>query len=144
MRIIGTIGALAVGIGLAGCASNGNGGRLDLVEDGVRCGLPAIGGRVHIEIRYAGDGTPSAVPEDCTVAPGTRITWRGPAGSATPFVLRFTSASPAGRGEPRELSSGETVDRQKVVIVAGDIEGRYKYAIEANGIVVDPAIIIDR
>ena len=144
MRIMGIIGALALGIGMTGCASNGNGARLDLVEDGVRCGLPAIGGRVHVEIRYANDGTPSAVPEECTVAPGTRITWRGPQDDATPFVLRFSDASPAGRGEPRELSSRDTADRQKVVIVAGNLEGRYKYGIEANGIMVDPAIIIDR
>ena len=139
---MGTIVALAVGAGLAGCASDG--GLWGAEDDGLRCGLPPIGDRVHVEIRYADDGTPSAVPEECTVAPGTRITWRGPEETPTPFLLRFTEASPAGRGEPRELPSRETADRQRVVIIAGEVEGRYKYGIEANGIMVDPAIIIDR
>ena len=139
---MGTIVALAVGIGLAGCASDG--GVWGLEDDGLRCGLPPIGGRVHVEIHYADDGTPSAVPEECTVAPGTRITWRGPDEAPTPFLLSFTEASPAGRGEPRELPSRETAGRQRIVIIAGEVEGRYKYDIEANGITVDPAIIIDR
>ena len=139
---MGTIAAVAVGIGLAGCASDGGVGGLE--DDGLRCDLPPMGGQVHVEIRYADDGTPSAVPEECTVAPGTRVTWRGPEETSTPFLLQFTQASPAGRGEPRELPSRETADRQRVVIIAGDVEGRYKYGIEANGITVDPAIIIDR
>lgn len=141
---IGTIVALAVGIGLGGCASDGNGWQGGLEEDGLRCGLPPIDGRVHVEIRYAADGTPSAAPEECTVAPGTRITWRGPEQAPTPFLLRFAEASPAGAREPRDLPSRETGDRQRVVIIAGEVEGRYKYGIEANGITVDPAIIIDR
>jgi len=98
----------------------------------------------HIEIRYADDGTPSAVPEECTVAPGTRITWRGPEETPSPFVLRFTKANPAGHGEPRELPSRAMAGRQQIGIIAGNVKGRYEYGIEANGITVDPAIIIDR
>ncbi|HSM11364.1 MAG TPA: hypothetical protein VK827_07325 [Lysobacter sp.] len=141
----GTIAALAVGIGLAGCATHGNVGQWGAMDEGgARCGLPPVDGRVFVEIRYAGDGTPSAVPEECTVAPGTRITWRGPEGTSTPFVLRFAEASPAGRGEPRELASEKTDVRQEVMIIARNVKGRYKYGIEANGIMVDPAIIIDQ
>lgn len=144
MQVTGTVAALAVGLGLTGCASNGVGGRLDLAEDGARCDRPTIDGRVHVTIRYAPDGTPSAVPEVCKVARGTRITWRGPDGDATPFVLEFTQASPAGRGQPLEIRSGRTTNGHSVVIVADNAPGTYKYGIQANGITVDPAIIIDR
>lgn len=141
MQVTGTIAAMAVGMGLAACASNG---RQEVVEDGVRCGQPSTDGRVYVEIRYAPDGTPSAVPEACNVARGTRITWRGPDDDATPFELDFVVASPAGRGKPLEIRSGNASRRQSVVIVADNAPGRYKYGIRANGITVDPAIIIDR
>lgn len=144
MQVTGTVAALAVGLCLAGCASNGFGERLEVADDGVRCDRSTMDMRVHVEIRYARDGTPSAVPEECRVARGTRVTWRGPDDDATPFVLEFTQASPAGRGQPLEIRSGRTTNGHSIVIVADNEPGIYKYGIQANGITVDPAIIIDR
>lgn len=99
---------------------------------------------MHIEIRYANDGTPSAVPDECRVPPKARITWRTTGDNAKPFELRFPDGSPAGPDERSRVHSVSDEMRQKVVLVAGDQEGRYKYDIIANGIVVDPAIIIER
>lgn len=144
MRLILVFAAAALTAGLSGCESDTM-KRLGIgEEDGLRCDLPRVGERVHIEIRYADDGTPSAVPDECTVAPGTRIAWLGPDGNATPFELTFPGGSPAGRDAPPELRSSEAGDRQKVTLVAGDTEDRYKYQIAANGVLVDPAIIIER
>lgn len=58
-------------------------------------------------------------------------------------MLRFTPESPAGRDEPPEVQSSKTPNSQRIVIVAKNAPGRYKYDIQANGITVDPAIIID-
>lgn len=136
MRVFATVALMA---GLTGCVT-------DLVSsDGVRCDVqPLAGDRVSIEIRYADDGRPSAVPENCTVPPRTRITWRGPADDDAPYVLMFPGGSPAADGGRGELPSRSVDGRQKVELLAGDTEGTFKYSIRANGIEVDPAIIIKR
>lgn len=136
------VGTIAMGIGLLGCVSPGDVPGFGSGADGLRCGLPVVDGRVHIEIRYAGNGTPSAMPAECTVAPGTRIIWRGPEDSAAPFVIAFAGASPEATGGHGRLASDSVDARQKVVIVAGGDAGTYKYGIAANGITVDPTIII--
>lgn len=125
--------------GLMGCQTE------LLSSDGVRCDVqPLASDRVSIEIRYADDGRPSAVPENCTVPPRTRITWRGPADDDAPYVLMFPGGSPGADGGRGELPSRSIDGRQKVELVTGDTEGTYKYSISANGIEVDPAIIIKR
>lgn len=143
MRVMHAIALAVIAAGMAGCATDGDVGPYGQDVDGPRCDSPLRGDRVHIEVRYAGDGTPSAVPDECTVAPGTRITWRGPADNATVFDLAFPGGSPEPRGG-RDYRSGSVDARQKVGLVAAGAEGRYKYAIAANGIAVDPAIIIKR
>jgi hypothetical protein len=142
MRVLLVIAAVAIGTGLAGCEMLGDPKTLE--SDGPRCDFPGAADRVHIEIRYGADGTPAAVPDECTVRPGTRITWVGPERDARPFALAFPGGSPAARGEGDDLTSDRIDEREKVVLVAGDIERRYKYEIDANGITVDPAIIINR
>lgn len=141
MRLMIVVAVAACVASLSGCKSGEALGALGSEEDGLRCDLPQVGDRVHVEIRYADDGRPSAVPDECRVAPGTRITWLGPDDGGTPFALSFPGGSPA-RDARGELRSDRSGDRQKVVIVAGDAKGTYKYEIAANGIVVDPAIII--
>ncbi|MDQ3287364.1 MAG: hypothetical protein M3Q42_03715 [Pseudomonadota bacterium] len=138
------VAAVACSAGLAACETGNPLERLGLNRDGLRCDLPNAGDRVHIEIRYAKDGRPSAVPDVCTVEPKTTITWRSTADSKTPFELRFPDGGPAGVSERTEVRSSNVDENQKLVLVAGDEEGRYKYDIVANGIVVDPAIIIER
>lgn len=49
----------------------------DVSQDGVRCGMPSSDGRVYVDVSYESDGAPSVTPEECRVARGTRITWRG-------------------------------------------------------------------
>lgn len=144
MRLTLVFAAAAFAAGLSGCETDTL-KRLGIGEDeGMRCDVPRVGDRVHIEIRYAADGTPSAVPDECTVAPGTRIAWLGPDRNAAPFELTFPGGSPAGRDAPPELRSSEADGRQKAALVAGEATGRYKYQIAANGVLVDPAIIIER
>lgn len=144
MRLMLIVAAMACSAGLAACKTANMPERLGLDGDGLRCDLPRVGDRVLVEIRYANDGTPSAVPGECTVAPETRITWQSTADSTTPFERRFPDGSPAGRGERTQVRSSIDDEDQKIVLVAGDQDGRYKYEIVANGIVVDPAIIIER
>lgn len=138
--------AAALALGLAGC------GTMDGMvthpadhppgADGAWCGTPGASGPVYIEVHYAGDGTPSAVPDTCRVAAGTDITWRGPPGDLVAFKIVFPAASPAWRDDRRLLVSSE-VDRQyKVKIKAADQAGTYKYGIQARGKEIDPAIII--
>lgn len=139
MRKMRRFATMSLVVALAGCQTG-------LVSsDGVRCDLqPLAGGSVSIEIRYAADGRPSAVPENCTVPPRTRITWRGPPDDDAPYVLMFPGGSPGIDRSRGELPSRSVDGLQKVELVAGDAEGTYKYVITANGIAVDPAIIIKR
>lgn len=132
---------------LAGCPNPRPGpppGPAAVDPDGVACGTQDARDRVFVEIRYAADGRPSAHPDECAVDPHTQVTWRGPVGDDEAFAIVFAEGSPAGRGEPRELTAGAGEERRSVSIVVGDQAGRYKYGIRARGQVVDPAIIIRR
>lgn len=144
MKMTTMMMATALGFGLSGCAMHE-----DMLADmhpsgpdGTWCGIPGVKGAVYVEIQYAGDGTPSAVPSTCTVSPQVDITWRGPAGDMIPFEIVFPGESPAWRDERRQLLSSEVEGRYKVKIKASDKAGTYKYGIKANGKELDPAIII--
>ncbi|WP_342315155.1 hypothetical protein [Lysobacter sp. FW306-1B-D06B] len=117
-------------------------------DDGVVC--PSVEEKgagpkaVYVDIQYAVDGTPSAVPNKCYVDNGTTVTWRDPADRTTQFNLVFSNAGLTGtRGGA--LQAAQAAERYKVAAV---IQGRpgdnYKYGIQANGKVVDPAIIIKK
>lgn len=145
--LVATMLAGALAGGVAGCARNPGTASAPPPPrpsdaDGARCGSPAARGPVHIEIRYAGDGTPAAVPATCTVAAGTEITWRGPAGDLVPFEIVFPAASPAWRDDRPRLMASEAGRHYKVRIKASDRPGIYKYGIKARGREIDPAIII--
>lgn len=144
----------AASTALAGCSSCSGGptpaagGGLPDTEDGALCdGAPAD--RVHIEIRYAGDGTPEAHPAECVVRAGTRVVWRTQEGAAA-FELEFRGGSPGTDAyapilrEQRDFPSRSEGGRQKVGIAARDVdrETRLKYDVVANGRRLDPAIII--
>ncbi len=138
----------------AGCSSHGGGpepsssGSPADAEDGALCdGTPAD--RVHIEIRYADDGTPEAIPAECVVRSGTRVVWRTRTGGAA-FELEFQGGSPGldvyatPEREQRDFHSRNQDGRQKVGISAKDVshETGLKYDVVANGRRLDPAIII--
>lgn len=110
--------------------------------DGMWCGTPRVSGAVYIEIQYAGDGTPSAVPDTCTVAADTDVTWRGPPGDMVPFEIVFPAASPVWHDERPLLMSSEVDGKYKVKIKVSNKPGTYKYGIKARGKEIDPAIII--
>ena len=124
-------------IALSGCTR-----RVAADADGALCGTQAGSGPVYIDISYAVDGTPKASPEDCKVAVGTVITWRDPPDRTTQFNLVFSTASPAGSDAPLQVAAGSVDSRYKVSITAQGAPGRYKYGIQANGRMIDPAIII--
>lgn len=146
MRVMTMMVAAALGLGLVACAQTDRSkasaaGDLALGPDGAKCGTSSSG-PVYIDIDYAGNGTPVAVQDPCTVAPGTDITWRGPDGSLIPFEIVFAGASPAWHDERPSLMSIAVEKRYKVKIQASDKPGRYKYGIKANGKEIDPVIII--
>lgn len=99
---------------------------------------------VYVDIVYAVDGTPSANPNKCFVDNGTTVTWRDPPDRTTQFNLVFANSALTGT-KGGALQSSQAADRYKVAAV---MQGRpgdsYKYGIQANGKVVDPAIIIKR
>lgn len=108
----------------------------------VRCGDAAASSRVFIEIAYAADGMPSATPDECSVAPGTRVEWRGPAGDGRGFDIRFKRENPVPAAPGGVLRSGAADGRQVAAGVLGPTRGRYPYAIRAGSKERDPAIII--
>ena len=147
MNVMRLVAAMALGYGLAGCAGTldpraGHPAEHPSGPDGAWCGTPDATGPVYVEIHYAGDGTPSAVPDTCTVDPGTDITWRGPPGELIAFEIVFPGESPALHGERAQLRSSVIDGHSRVRIKASDKPGSYKYGIKANDIEVDPAIII--
>ncbi|MFC3549952.1 hypothetical protein ACFOLC_02880 [Lysobacter cavernae] len=128
--------------GLIGCASSSSSTKPS-DGDGDSCSkLMRKGNQVYIDIGYAGDGRPSATPDKCKVKPGTQITWRNPGGDLRPFEIVFPGETPAATVDRRGLTAQMRDGRYKVVITAGNKTGTYKYGITANGISVDPEIII--
>lgn len=112
--------------------------------DGIPCPDNAKGPKavaVYIDIAYALDGTPSANPDQCYVDAGTKITWRDPPDKTTAFNVIFSSAPPTAEGAAR-LGAMSSAGRYKVTITTYGSAGSYKYGIQANGKLVDPAIII--
>jgi hypothetical protein len=95
-----------------------------------------------ITITFDADGTPSASPDPCTVAKGTKITLQTNPGVDTTFDIAFQDQSPAGPQAPKHLSSKKEDSRQKVKLTADNAAATYQYSITVNGIPVDPAIII--
>lgn len=153
--VVGACGAMA------GCAGRGPSAMGD--PDGVACGS-GNGGRVYIEILYAGDGKPSAQPDQCTVASGTVVTWRTAMGETRPFELQFAAdpaqpgsvmAAAGAMGEEERMAYGRsaaalTVDssahdgRQRAGLTTRVVTAptTYKYSVMANGMALDPAISV--
>lgn len=129
--------------GLAGCVMPApeRAATMAADGDGVACPAdrPGAATRVWILIAYARDGRPSAVPEDCHVAAGTEVVFRA---DGAPFEIAFKQQSPAGPGAPRQLPSRAEQGMQRARLRAAGPRATYRYGIRANGIEVDPAIII--
>lgn len=142
MKMMTLLVSAAIGFALSGCATHEWSTLAQSGPDGAFCGTPGATTAVYIEIRYAGDGTPSAVPDKCTVSPNADITWRGPSGDLIPFEIVFPDESPAWDDERARLTASEADGRYKVKIKASTKAGTYKYGIKANGKEIDPAIII--
>ncbi|MDV3255608.1 MAG: hypothetical protein LOX98_09295 [Lysobacter sp.] len=108
--------------------------------DGVSCAHSEGARAVYIDI-VSYEAGPKG---DCTVDPGTRITWRGPPGEMRSFEIAFTGGvSPGGRGTPRDYPSHDTGGRQRASLVANGTPGTtYPYEIRVDGQAIDPAIII--
>lgn len=115
-------------------------------EDGDLCSETASTAPVYIQIGYGPGGIPIVNPENCHVSPATRITWRGPGGGGASFEIDFKSASAADDGTDQVESKEErTRDglRQKARITSTSASGTYGYTIKANGVELDPSIIVN-
>jgi hypothetical protein len=95
-----------------------------------------------ITIAFDASGRPFASPDPCRVDKGTKITLQTDPGVSTHFDIDFQNQSPAGPNAAKHLKSGPHSSRQKVELTANNAAAAYKYSITANGITVDPAIII--
>lgn len=141
IRIAHAGGVLAVaGALLLGACATGE-PAVDLARDGPKCGAAPAASRVHVQVHYDAGGTPVVTPVDCVVAAGTVVTWRGPYQAANAFTILFRGENPA-PGTRGRLPSKATGARQRVETRVDGPPGRYKYDVEANGQVLDPAIII--
>lgn len=140
--------AIALGLWLCGCVAPAEKAGQPVLRsmaaaggDGVACPVdrPGTAGRVWIRIDYARDGRPSAVPENCHVTQGTEVVFRA---DGAPFEIAFKQQSPGGPNAPRQLPSRAEQGMQKARVRAAGPRATYHYGIRANGIEVDPAIII--
>ena len=135
--------ALSLSLALVACArQSGPPGMAD--EDGESCASPNHGKKVYIDVTYDASGMPSASPDECKVSNGTDIVWRTPKDVGAEFDIDFEAESVAGPGAPKKVRSQKSDSRQKVKMTSDNKVSRYKYAIEANGKRVDPAVIIER
>lgn len=101
---------------------------------------------VDILIEYANDGTPSAHPDHALVRRGGVITWHTPAGVNEPFDIlpKIAWVPEQAALEALALQSHPNVGEnwQEVKINASSVAGTYPYGIRANGITVDPDVVI--
>jgi hypothetical protein len=123
---------------LSGCSQKAGDG-----DDGEACASSPKGNKVYITVTYDA-GAPSVSPEDCHVLKGTQVTLRtDPPGSKGAFDIEFKQESASGPDAPKKLHSEQgNSNRQRIKLIANNKEGTYGYTITANGISVDPAIII--
>lgn len=111
------------------------------MSPGPATNTPAAGAaakHLEIEVAYA-NGKPSA-PDGAVLAGGT-VTWRTAPGERAPFQILSRGAWVDGRHDIG-LSSQLQDGRQALQVRATGSPGAYHYAIEANGEVVDPDVII--
>lgn len=138
--------ALSLSLSLAACkrpaTPPGTTGEADV--DGESCAMPDHGKKTYIDVAYDGSGRPTVTPENCEVENGTEIVWRTAEDVNVSFDIDFEGESAAGPNAPKRSKSAESNKRQKVKLTSNNKIARYKYAIEANGQRVDPAIIIKR
>ena len=138
--------ALSLSLSLTACkrpaTPPGQTGEADV--DGESCAMPDHGKKTFIEVTYDGNGRPSVTPDTCEVENGTEIVWRTAKDVKVSFDIDFEGESAAGPQAPKRNKSQESDARQKVRLTSNNKVARYKYAIEANGQRVDPAIIIKR
>ena len=102
---------------------------------------------VDILIEYADDGTPSARPDPAYVCVGCTISWHTSVGNDVPFEIVPKLAWIDERGPALDalgLQSHRNHEKhyQQVKIGASAIAGTYHYGIRANGITVDPDVVI--
>ena len=102
---------------------------------------------VDILIKYAEDGTPSADPDRAYVRKGGTITWHTEVGVEVPFEILPKVAWIDERGPSLDVLAlqsqpNKEMHYQQVRIGASSIVGTYPYGIRANGITVDPDVVI--
>jgi hypothetical protein len=116
-------------------------------DDGVPCPAKDDGMKgpmtLYVDVRYAANGTPSAVQDPCYVTSGATVVWRDPPEQTTAFSLVF--ANKATRATVAKLTATKVAARYKVpATITGAPGQEFKYGIQANGKTVDPAVIIKR
>lgn len=89
-----------------------------------------------------GPNGPTVDPDRCEVDAEDKVLLRTGEGVEVPFAIDFDGPSPAGpHANPHQDSKKEHA-RQVVKLDIDNVAGVYKYTITANGIPLDPAIII--
>lgn len=101
---------------------------------------------VDILIEYANDGTPSAHPDHALVRRGGLCIWHTQAGVNTPFDIlpKIAWAADESSLDVLALHSHDNNQKnwQEVTVNASSVAGTYPYGIRANGITVDPDVVI--
>jgi hypothetical protein len=108
---------------------------------------PATPDFVDIGIEYAVDGAASAHPEHAMVRRNGTITWHTSPGVDEPFEILPKIAWIADKGPSLDVLALQSHHNnqenwQEVRIGASAVPGTYPYGIRANGITVDPDVVI--
>lgn len=82
-------------------------------------------------------GRPSANPAIAEVAVGGTVIWRTAPDDRTPFEV-----IPKEMGGEINIPSHAVGDHQELELGVGNQPGRFRYGIKANGITVDPDVVI--
>jgi len=114
--------------------------------DGVVCPSTKEEGKgpmtVYVDVQYAPDGTPSAVPNECYIDSGATVVWRDPPDRSTAFNLVFSDKRTGNRVANLKASMAAAKRYKLSAEIRGESGQEFKYGIQANGRTVDPAVII--
>jgi plastocyanin len=113
-----------------------------LAGDEAWCNQQRPNQKAVIRVSAGDDGTIRVEPDTCTVAPGARLVWIAPKGTA--FEVVFADDTPDEDGRPK-ITSQSTAKEERISIRSRRADSRqsFAYDVVVEGEMLDPVVIID-